>query len=277
LRNWDGVISFLLDGIEYLQRDFTNNLTTDNLAIGTRAGVNGIKLDADTTHTLRVECLRVDAGDITIDALFAFDDRSEFNMTRPSTDPNQPSFNGTTYTAPELFPANASVSFADVNTRRKLTELEIFQSWNNTTNNASVTLNLGSQSKTVNNPSRNISGNIRETITVTSSNAARTGNIDINLSRFDDAATSDEFPANGDGGQRVDFHNLDGNPDAVTRSNIGEATTRAFFQSGFLTGNTLREAGQKAGGDLLTHSIFADVDPDNDNIIGSEQIKFIPK
>jgi hypothetical protein len=29
LRNWDGVISFLLDGIEYLQRDFTNNLTTD--------------------------------------------------------------------------------------------------------------------------------------------------------------------------------------------------------------------------------------------------------
>jgi hypothetical protein len=75
----------------------------------------------------------------------------------------------------------------------------------------------------------------------------------------------------------MSFHIVDGNPDAVTRSNIGEATTRAFFESGFLTGNTLKESGQKAGADLLTHSIFADVDPDNDNIIASEQIKFIPK
>jgi hypothetical protein len=49
------------------------------------------------------------------------------------------------------------------------------------------------------------------------------------------------------------------------------------FSNGFLTGNILRESGQETGGDLLTHSIFADVDPDNDNIIGSEQIKFIPK
>jgi len=75
----------------------------------------------------------------------------------------------------------------------------------------------------------------------------------------------------------MSFHIVDGNPDAVTRSNIGEATTRAFFQSGLLTGSTLRESGQKASGDLLTHSIFADVDPDNDNIIASEQIQFIPK
>ncbi|AFH22987.1 hypothetical protein OSG_eHP40_00100 [environmental Halophage eHP-40] len=272
LSNWDGVVSFFFDGNRYEQETFTNNTTAQNVLSGTKSGVNSDRLEAGTTHILRVECARANAGTFIVDALYAFDERSQFDISLPSGS----SFNGQTYTVPELFPANASVSFADVNARRKLTELELFQSWNDTTNNASVTLNLGSQSKTVNNPNRNTSGNIRETITVAPSNAARTGNIDINLSRFNDAATSDEFPADGDGGQRVSFHNVDGNPDAVTRSNIGEATTRAFFESGTLQ-NTLRESGQKAGGDLLTHSIFADVDPDNDNIIGSEQIKFIPK
>ncbi|UXF50385.1 hypothetical protein 7865G3D9_21 [Haloquadratum phage sp.] len=272
LRNWDGVISFFFDGNRYEQETFTSNQFAQNVVSGTKSGVNNNRLEAGTTHTLRVECARADAGEFIVDALYAFDDRSQFNITRPFSN----AFNGQTYDVPELFPANASVSFADVNARRKLSELELFQSWNDTGNNASVTLNLGSQSKTVNNPTRNTSGNIRETITIAPSNAARTGNIDINLSRFNDAATSDEFPADGDGGQRVSFHNVDGNPDAVTRSNIGEATTRAFFESGTLQ-NTLRESGQKAGGDLLTHSIFADVDPDNDNIIGSEQIKFIPK
>jgi len=168
-----------------------------------------------------------------------------------------------------------SVSFANVNSRRNLTELELFQTWNDTSNDSSVTLNLGSQSKTVNNPTRNANGNIRETLTVSQSNASRTGSIDISLSRFDTA--NGETPREGDGAQRMSFHIVDGNPDAVTRSNIGEATTRAFFQSGFLTGSILKEAGQKAGGDLLTHSIFADVIPSNDNIIASEQIKFIPK
>jgi len=272
LRNWDGVISFFFDGNRYDQETFTNNQNAQNVVSGSKSGVNNERLEAGTQHTLRVETDRQDAGSFIVDALYAFDERSQFNITKPFSN----AFNGQTYTVPELFPANASVSFADVNARRKLTELELFQSWNDTSNNASVTLNLGSQSKTVNNPNRNTSGNIRETITVAQSNADRTGNIDINLSRFNDAATSDEFPADGDGGQRVDFHNLDGNPDAVTRSNIGEATTRAFFESGTLQ-NTLRESGQKAGGDLLTHSIFADVDPDNDNIIGSEQIQFVPR
>jgi len=86
-----------------------------------------------------------------------------------------------------------------------------------------------------------------------------------------------ETPTLGDAAQRMSFHIVDGNPDSVTRSNIGEATVRTLFQSGTLTGNTLRESGQKAGGDLLTHSIFADVIPGNDNIIASEQIQFVPK
>ncbi|AFH23066.1 hypothetical protein OSG_eHP42_00105 [environmental Halophage eHP-42] len=268
LNGWEGEVTYTFDGVQYRRVTFNSSTTKNNSAQGTFAGVNNTTLREGTTHTLRAETTAFGTGDYVIDMMFAFDDRFNINVDASS-------FNGNTYANPELFPDSVPVSFTDVNARRSLTELEVFQSWNNTNNSAAVTLNLGSQSKTVNNPTRNANGNIRETITVSPSNSSRTGGIDITLSRFSSA--NGETPRDGDKPQRMSFHNLDGNPDAVTRSNIGEATTRAFFQSGFLTGNTLREAGQKAGADLLTHSIFADVDPDNDNIIGSEQIKFIPK
>jgi len=272
LDNWDGTIEYSFDGNVY-REVFRDSVSGQNLVEGFSGTltVNNSKLEAGTTHTLRAKNTGVVAGNHIIDAMFAYDDR--FNIQTPASS----AFNGNTYDFPELFPKEASVSFAEVSSRRKLTELELFQDWNDTSNNTSVTLNLGSQSKTINNPTRNTSGRIRETLSVSSSNASRTGSIDITLSRFNDTSTSSTIPRLGDGGQRMSFHIVDGNPNAVTRSNIGEATTRAFFESGFLTGNTLKEAGQKAGGDLLTHSIFADVDPDNDNIIGSEQIKFIPK
>ncbi|UXF49892.1 hypothetical protein 7841G3A1_21 [Haloquadratum phage sp.] len=272
LDNWDGTIEYSFDGNVYREVS-RNGASAQNLVEGFSGTltVNNSKLEAGTTHTLRAKNTGVVAGNHIIDAMFAYDDRFNIQTPAPSA------FNGDTYEFPELFPKEASVSFAEVSSRRKLTELELFQDWNDTSNNTSVTLNLGSQSKTINNPTRNTSGRIRETLSVSSSNASRTGSIDITLSRFNDTSTRSTIPRLGDGGQRMSFHIVDGNPDAVTRSNIGEATTRAFFESGFLTGNTLRESGQKAGGDLLTHSIFADVDPDNDNIIGSEQIKFIPK
>jgi len=267
LDNWGGTVEYFFDGSQYRTVTF-GGVTTQNSSQGGAVGVNNITLEAGTTHTLRAETTAVQSGDHIVDVLFGFDRR--FNISVDGS-----SFNGATYGKPQLFPDSIPVSFADVNARRNLTELELFQTWNDTSNNAAVTLNLGSQSKTVNNPTRNTNGNIRETLTVSQSNASRTGSIDITLSRFNTA--NGETPREGDGAQRMSFHIVDGNPDAVTRSNIGEATTRAFFQSGFLTGSILKEAGQKAGGDLLTHSIFADVDPDNDNIIGSEQIKFIPK
>jgi len=270
LDNWGGTVSYSFDGSQYTT-DTLSGSTAQNSSRGGFIGVNNQRLEAGTAHTLRAETTAVQSGDYIVDMLFAIDRQLQFNISTPSGN----GFNGATYAAPELFPDSVPVSFADVNSRRNLTELELFQTWNDTSNDSSVTLNLGSQSKTVNNPTRNANGNIRETLTVSQSNASRTGSIDITLSRFN--TTNGETPREGDGAQRMSFHIIDGNPDAVTRSNIGEATTRAFFQSGLLTGNILKEAGQKASGDLLTHSIFADVDPDNDNIIASEQIKFIPK
>jgi len=271
LDNWGGEVSYFFDGEKYRDINF-GGTTVQNSATGGLIGVNDTRLEEGTTHTLTAETTAVQSGDHIVDVMFAYDDRSQFDITSPSNS----AFSGDTYDFPELFPDSVSVSFPDFNSRRSLTEIELFQSWNDTSNNTSVTLTLGSQSQTVSNPSLS-SGNIRETLTVSQSNSSRTGSIDITLSRFNNTNTSSQVPREGDGAQRMSFHIVDGNPDAVTRSNIGEATTRAFFQSGFLTGNILREAGQKAGGDLLTHSIFADVDPDNDNIIASEQIQFVPK
>jgi hypothetical protein len=274
LDNWDGEVSYFFDGDKYRDVRFTG-VTVQNSATGGFAGVNDTKLDAGTTHTLRAETFPVasgTSGDHIVDVMFAFDQRSQFNITNPSNN----AFNGNTYDFPELFPDSVSASFPVVNTRRNLKEIELFQSWNDTTNSTSVTLNLGSQSKTVNNPTRNSNGNIRETLTAGASNVSRTASVDITLSRFNDTSTSSDLPRLGDGAQRMSFHVFDGDADSITRSDIGEATTRSIFPSGTLT-STIRESGQKSGGDLLTHSIFADVDPDNDNIIASEQIKFIPK
>ncbi|UXF50115.1 hypothetical protein 7865G3C4_23 [Haloquadratum phage sp.] len=277
LDNWDGTVEYSFDGDVYRTVNRTG-VTGQNLVEGFSGTItlNSTKLEAGTTHTIRAETTQISSGTGSshiIDVMYAFDDRNVFDIQAPASS----AFNGDTYDFPELFPKEASVSFSELSSRRELTELELVQTWNDTSNNTSVSLNLGSQSNTVNNPTLNPNGRIRETLTVSASNASRTGSIDITLSRFNNTSTSSTVPRLGDGTQRMSFHIVDGDPDAVTRSNIGEATTRAFFQSGFLTGNILREAGQKSGGDLLTHSIFADVIPDNDNIIASEQIQFIPK
>jgi hypothetical protein len=271
---WDGTIEYFFDGDKY-RSVARNNVNATNSVEGFSGTItlNNTKLKAGTTHTIRAEALLAKGGNHIIDVMYVFDGRNDFAIQPPASS----AFNGDTYDFPELFPKEASVSFPEVNSRRNLTELELVQTWNDTSNNTSVSLNLGSQSNTVNNPTLNPNGRIRETLTVSPSNASRAGSIDITLSRFNNTSTSSTVPREGDGGQRMSFHIVDGNPDAVTRSNIGEATTRAFFQSGFLTGSILKEAGQKAGADLLTHSIFADVDPDNDNIIASEQIQFVPK
>jgi hypothetical protein len=276
--NFTGQFDFFFDNNQILSRSF-NNETQENVNTSS-ASVNGQILQKGTEHSLDIVLDSINGGTLIIDALYAFDDRAEFDITRPNsgktTDTPPGSFDGETYIEPELFPANASVSLPEFSTRRELTELEVFQTWNDTNTNASVTLNLGTESNTVDNPTRNAQSNIRETISVSPSNAARSGNIDFNLSRDNDAG-DDTFPKFGDERQEVSFHILNGNPSAVNRSDIGEATTRTIFRSGTLTGNTLRESGQKAGADLLTHSIFADIDPEDDNIIPSEQLRFIPE
>jgi hypothetical protein len=274
LDNFSGTMEFSFDGSQY--RTVThNNVTEQNLATGGFSGVNDSLLEAGSTHTLNVSKTGGFSGDYIADTMFAFDE--SFNISPPTNS----AFNGITYDFPELFPTDVAVSFDQFNrARRPITELEVFQSWNNTDNNAAVTLNLGSQSNTVTNPVRNNNGNIRETLSVSQSNAARSGSIDITLSRFNNTNTSNTVPRLGDAAQAVSFHLLDGNPDAISRSDIGEATTRTIFRSGVLSGNsTLRESGQIHGptADLLTHSVFADIEPGNDTIIPVETIRFIPE
>jgi hypothetical protein len=271
LNNWNGTVTFFFDGDPYLTETF-GGVSQQNNTSGQVTAVNSTSLDGGTRHTLRAETTAVSGGDYIVDALYAFDRRSKFNIDTPTSN----SFNGNSYTEPQLFPDNQVVNLADFNTRRLLTELDLVQSWNNVDNNAAVRLRIGSQDSGFTlNLSLNANGQIERSFAVNQSDAARNGNIDIRLSRF--SSGNNTIPVEGDRGQVVDFHTVDGNPSAINQSNIGEARTRGFFDSGVLTGNTIREGGQLAGSDLLTHSVFADIAPEDDNIIPSEELRFIPE
>jgi hypothetical protein len=275
---WTGETGYFFNGDQYFAESLDNFTDGPVNAGASSVNVNSSALPKGSTHTFRVEILsgtslqQNPSGNQTVDLLYATDVRSEFNIT--STEPSG-GYNGQNYKFPELFPDVITVEFPQERTRRKITELELFQTWDDTSEDAEVQLNIGNRTKTVFNPTRNASGNIRETLTLQpSTQPSRTVSADIELSRYDTGNGS--FPLKGDDMQRMSFHILDANPDAVTRSDIGEATVRTLFKSGTVSG-TLRESGQKSGPDLLTHSIFADVDPGDDNIIAAEQIKFIPK
>ncbi|UXF50744.1 hypothetical protein 7908G4G3_16 [Haloquadratum phage sp.] len=272
--NFDGEIEYSFDtgfpGGGVYRTTTLNNVSFENRARGFLTGVNANRLEAGTTHQITVTVDNAASGSFDVDVMYAFDDR--FGISTPG----KPAFTGATFEHPELYPDSITVSFNDVNAGQIINGVETVQDWNDTSNNAAITLNLGSQSKTVNNPVLNVNGNIKETLTVSKINSSETGNVDVTLSRFNDPA-NDNVPLKGDAIQAINSSTLTGILNPVTRSDIGEATTRAFFKAGVLQGNTLRESGQKAGSSLLTHSIFADVDPENDIIIGSERIQFIPK
>ena len=265
--NWDGEMTYRFDGVQY-RDSILSGSTFDNRARGT-GRVNNSTLRAGSTHDLIAEVSDYTSGTFDVDVLYAFDERFDIGT------PAQSAFNGDTFDEPQLYPKTVQVDLAPIETQRKLSFIEIFQTWNDTSNDASVTLSIGNQSKTVNNPTLTV-GTVTESLSVSSANEARNAEVDVTLSRFNDASNND-IPRLGDGAQELNFHVLDGDPEAVNRDNIGVARTRAIFDKGALSGNTLRESGQRASADLLTHSIFADIEPGNDVLIASERIQFIPK
>jgi hypothetical protein len=273
-------MSYSLDGVEYrsVERNTGSQSFPNNLE-GFSGGIVNRELQAGTTHTLRAECIEANAGNHIIDALFAYDDRGRFNVTTPNSSSSSnpdPAFNGDTYKYPELYPESSSVFVSEVETLRKLTEIRLTQNWNDTSNDAFVQLSIGSNSKNVFNPATNSNDRVIETHTVPSSDAARSASVAFELSRFNDTS-NDDYPTEGDAAQEVSFHVLSGNPSAINRSDIGEVTVRTSFEKGVLAGETLREGGQLATGDLLTHSIFTDVEPENNTILPVEKLTFIPK
>ncbi|UXF50023.1 hypothetical protein 7865G3B6_9 [Haloquadratum phage sp.] len=272
--SFDGEMQYAFDlavaGGGVYERQALNNVSFQNRTRGFFRGVNPNRLDAGTTHTVSVEVEEYTSGSFDVDVIYAFDDRFDISA------PGKSAFNGTVFEHPELYPKSTTISFNDVNARQILNGIETIQDWNDTSNNAAVTLNLGSQSKTVNNPALNANGNVKESLTVSNIDSSTTGGVDVTLSRFNDPG-NDKVPLKGDAIQAINSSIVNGIPNAITRSDIGEARTRAFFEATVLLGNGLRESGQKAGGDLLTHSIFATVEPGQDIIIGSERIQFIPK
>jgi hypothetical protein len=285
--NFTGTVNFSFNGDIYTAESRTNETEENNVegfAGNDAPGLNNTTLQEGSQHFFKVRMGSPPSGKYVVDAVFAYDIRDEFGITAPASGSSgNPSFStGTdTYNEPELFPLSVGpedypISFPVEKSLRPLTEAELTQEWNDTNVGASVRITIGNAELKVDNPNLS-NGRINETLAIPSSAADTTASVDINLSRSNDLS-DDTIPATGDLAQEITFHELSGNPEAITRSDIGEITLQTTFSSGELSGTTFRESGQVAPpAALITRSIFADISPGNDTIIPTERVKFIPE
>jgi len=208
-------------------------------------------LDAGTEHTLRVEITDsdglADEYQYWVDCVAPIDGRYVSDVTfGETTDGND------TLPGPEKFPSSTEVALSTVSTRRDVTQSNFDLSANDVSNEFYVELaNDGSTFTRVNNS---------ETGSVTFSGPDRGVDTNIGLSRFTADATT--TPRNGDRGQSVDVWELSANPDAVLSDDLGKTVAQAVVppNTSGIVGETVREAGLKSSGVLLTRHILADFD-----------------
>jgi len=96
----------------------------------------------------------------------------------------------------------------------------------------------------------------------------------VGLSRYTSDSTTS--PTSGDTGQAIDLQELFANPDAIGRSEIGEATLRAIISGRNAVGTTFAESGLfDQNGDLLTSGVVPEFQKIQDQlVISSERLRF---
>jgi len=96
----------------------------------------------------------------------------------------------------------------------------------------------------------------------------------VGLSRYTSDSTTS--PTSGDTGQAVDLQELFANPDAIGRSEIGEATLRAIISGRNAVGTTFAESGLfDQNGNLLTSGVVPEFEKIQDQlVISSERLRF---
>lgn len=203
-------------------------------------------LEPGNTYRIGVE---IDSGSLTeailLDVIVPMDlrfvpDISNFDNTVDGND---------ALSDPQQYPAQTVVSFADASLRRDATQADVTQTWNNTENNQYIEVGIGDTTSRSNNSQT-------ASVTVSDANAAKTVTVDVSLSHY--TADSTSTPTTGDSGQTVDTHELTANPDAVVADDIGVALTRGIVPPNTIDGSTIREAGLKSNGNLLTRHEIAE-------------------
>jgi len=151
---------------------------------------------------------------------------------------------------PEKYPALIERSLSTASTRRNVTEASFDLSANDVSNNFYVELaNDGSTFTRVNNSETGIVNF-----------ASPDSGVDVNLGLSRYSATSTQTPLNGNDFQQIDTWELTADVDAILTDNIGETVARAVVppNTSGIVGNTVREAGLKSSGDLLTRHVLAE-------------------
>ena len=211
-------------------------------------------------YTLRV--LVTDSGGTTAPALYV-DVVAPYDNDESLTFDNDNGGSGGYLDGPEKYPALIERSLSTAGTRRNVTESNFDLSANDVSNNFYVELaNDGSTFTRVNNS---------ETGSVTFAGPDRGVDANIGIGRY--SATSNQTPLNGNDFQQIDTWELTADVDAILTDNIGETVARAVVppNTSGIVGNTVREAGLKSSGTLLTRHVLAEFDLLTDQRLASSE------
>jgi len=219
-------------------------------------GASGTYDGGDLTpgsYTLTIEGTSSGAGQ-DIDVVAPLDNRRSFTFDNDTT------ASGERVSGPELFP-NLVQPLQTATTRRDVTEATFDLTANDVSNNFFVELaNDGSTFTRINNA---------QTGSVTFASGDRDVDTNIGFGRF--GSDSTRTPTTGFNAQQIDDWELDANPDAVLRDDIGKTVTRGVVSPGTITGQTVREAGLKSGSVLLTRHELAEFSLLSDQRLASSE------
>ena len=231
----------------------------------------GEDLSAGESYTLEVEVLNDDDGTSTdnhnLDCAVVYDNRFNHDNDGTGNDfDNTVNEDNGYLDDPALFPAALSKSFETADTRRNLTQANYVLTANDVSNEFYVELsNDGNTFTRFNNA---------DTGSVTFAEPDAGVDTNVQLSRF--GGPQEATPRFGFNGQSIDSWQLFANPDAIFSEDINATLARAIIPPNTLApGTTIREAGLKNDGVLLTRHELAEFDVlEGQRISSSETSRF---
>jgi hypothetical protein len=263
LDNFDGTIELSVNG-ETLTTTTLSGSTQSNTLTG--SPFIGQTFAAGVEQTARIEL--TSAGSMTgdegwvVDTMQVIDTGNRFGgfgVNRSAT--KDPSFNA--YENPQLAPDLQEVKLDTFPSQRALTQANVDSNWNNVSG--------GSQYIELSNDgaSNYIRTNNSETASATFASPDRGLDVRLGISRF--AADPVTTPTVGDTPQTVAGIQSFADVQAVVTDDIGVTLARGIVPPNTITGQTIREAGIKSNGTLLTRHLLAEFTVQADQRLSSSE------
>ena len=219
----------------------------DWYGMGFFTGPRGVELPAGEPATVLIEVVDREAGAQTnIDRVAVYDTRFESQLDFDNTVDDEQQLSG-----PQFFANSVEQEFATVTTRRNVTEAAINATWDDVSNGQYQELAI------IDDTFERTNNSETATISVADEDADTSVQSRVSLSRYGTA--TNDTPTEGRQGQRIESWELTANPDAVVSDAIASTLTRGIVPPDTLAdGTTIREAGIKSTGELLTRHQLAD-------------------